>query len=156
AFEKMKEDARGRRSFSNIVAEYTLAFDPDHPLKIIGGQHRYEAIRLAFDANVDEWHGVKVYFRLDPEQRLDVQLISNTNIAVSPDLFDRMQETIEGPQLRAWCQEVGLLEQGTDFADKRQRGRAITVQAARTFIMNYFGGKSVDLAQIENLETIPT
>jgi hypothetical protein len=49
AFEKMKDDARNRRNFSNIVAEYTKEFDEDHPLKIIGGQHRFEAIRLALD-----------------------------------------------------------------------------------------------------------
>jgi hypothetical protein len=29
---------------------------------------------------IDEYHGVKVYLGLDIKQRLDVQLISNTNI----------------------------------------------------------------------------
>lgn len=156
AFERMKEDALAGRSFSNIVAEHNKTFDASHPLKIIGGQHRYEAIKLALDSQVDEWHGVKVYFGLDPEQRLDVQLISNTNIAVSPDLFDRMQETIEGPQLREWCQEVGLLEKGQDFADKRQRGRAITVQAARSFITNYFKGRSIDQSKADDVDTTPS
>jgi hypothetical protein len=37
AFERMKEDAAARRSFSNIVAEYTTSYDSTHPLKIIGG-----------------------------------------------------------------------------------------------------------------------
>src|SRR5262249_22505288 len=40
AFIAMKEDAKQRRSFSNIVTEFTTEFDPDFPLKIIGGQHR--------------------------------------------------------------------------------------------------------------------
>ena len=88
AFERMKEDALKRRTFSNIVAEFTTTFDPDHPLKIIGGQHRFMAIKEVLDAGIDETHGLKVYFGLDPDQRLDVQEISNTNIAVSTDLFD--------------------------------------------------------------------
>ena len=78
AFEKMQQDAKERRSFSNLVAEFTTDYNPDHPLKIIGGQHRYEAIRKALENGVDEYHGVKVYFGLDSEQRLDVQLISTT------------------------------------------------------------------------------
>lgn len=122
AFATMKADAIAHRSFSNIVAEYTTETDPTHPLKIIGGQHRFEAIREAHKHNVDEYHGVKVYFDLTMDQRLDVQLISNTNIAISGDLFDRMQETVKGPELREWCQSVGLLESETDFADRRVRG----------------------------------
>jgi hypothetical protein len=140
AFERMQEDAKQRRSFSNLVAEFTLEYDSDHPLKIIGGQHRYQAIKEAFEAGVDEYHGVKVYFGLDLDQRLDVQLISNTVIAVSADLYDRMQETVRGPELRNWCQKVGLLGSGEDFADKRQRGAPITVKTARTFIVNYYAG----------------
>src|SRR5215469_7479042 len=45
AFTQMKEDTLQRRSFSNLVAEYTKEFEPEHPLKIIGGQHRHLAIR---------------------------------------------------------------------------------------------------------------
>lgn len=41
AFEKMQQDARERRSFSNIVTEFATEYDADHPLKIIGGRHRY-------------------------------------------------------------------------------------------------------------------
>jgi hypothetical protein len=100
AFHTMKEDAKQKRSFSNIVAEYTKEFDAEHPLKIIGGQHRFEAIREALSFGIDQYHGVKVYLALDIKQRLDVQLISNTNIAISGDLFDRLQETFQGPQLR--------------------------------------------------------
>ena len=104
----MQQDAKERQSFSNLVTEFTTEYDPDHPLKIIGGQHRHEAIKGARDTEVDEFHGVKVYFGLDSEQRLDVQLISNTVVAVSADLYDRMQETVRGPELRDWCQKVGL------------------------------------------------
>src|SRR5437879_6124120 len=45
AFQKMKDDAKAKRSFSNIVTEYSKEFDEDHPVKIIGGQHRFEAIK---------------------------------------------------------------------------------------------------------------
>src|SRR5712692_1880180 len=77
AFARMKADAKGRRTFSNLVGEYSETYDTEHPLKIIGGQHRFMAIKEALDAGVNEYHGVKVYFGLDPEQRLDVQVISN-------------------------------------------------------------------------------
>jgi len=136
AYARMIEDAKLGRSFSNIVAEFTTEFDEEHPLKIIGGQHRFSAIKTALGLGVDEHHGVKVYFDLTMDQRLDVQLISNTNIAISGDLFDRMHETVMGPELRSWCQKVGLLDEGEDFADRRARGSAISVQFARTLIMN--------------------
>ena len=155
AFQKMKEDAKQKRSFSNIVTEYSKEFDEEHPVKVIGGQHRFEAIKDALAIGVDELQGIKVYFDLDMEQRLDVQLISNTNIETATDLFDRMHETVAGPELRDWCQKVGLLKIGEDFADRRTRGGHISVQMARTFIQNYFRG--VDLAgqDLEDLETTP-
>lgn len=155
AFAKMKDDAKAARAFSNIVCEFTRTFDESHPVKIIGGQHRFSAIQDALASEVDEHHGVKLYFGLDAEQRLDVQLISNTNIAVSTDLFDRMTETLAGPQLREWCQAVGLLEVGEDFADRRVRGNPITVRAARTFIVNYFRGTKVDPKKYDMTETVP-
>jgi hypothetical protein len=155
AYTKMIEDAKQRRSFSNLVAEFTTDFDKEHPMKIIGGQHRFEAIKAALVAGTDEYHGVKVYFDLNMDQRLDVQLISNTNIAISGDLFDRMHETAMGPQLRDWAQGVGLLDKGQDFADRRARGGPISVQLARTFILNYFAGKKVDAKKFETTETTP-
>lgn len=155
AFAQMKEDANNRRAFSNLVCEFTEAFDEEHPLKIIGGQHRFTAIELALKEGVDEHHGVKLYFALDNEQRLDVQLISNTNIAVSTDLFDRMTETLAGPQLREWCQKVGLLNAGQDFADRRARGNPLTVRAARTFIVNYYRGAGIDAKKFQETETTP-
>jgi hypothetical protein len=156
AFVAMKEDAKLRRSFSNVVAEFTTEFDEEHPLKIIGGQHRFEAIKEALANGVNELHGIKVYFGLTPEQRLDAQLISNTVIAVPSDLYDRMQETMRGPELRDWCQKVGLLTAGQDFADKRQRGAQITVRAARTFILNYYLGEAYSAGDFDKLDTSPT
>lgn len=155
AFENMKNDAKGGRSFSNIVVEYTTEYQSEKPLKIIGGQHRFEAIKLASDNGVSVPQGIKVYFGLTQEQKLDVQLTSNTVIAVSTDLFDRMQETVKGPHLRDWCQKVGLLVPGGDFADKRQRGGAITVRDARTFIINYFSGKKIKSDEFDSQRTIP-
>jgi hypothetical protein len=155
AFLKMREDAKNARSFSNLVCEFTRSFDEDHPVKVIGGQHRFSAIQEAVAIGVDEPHGVKLYFGLDSEQRLDVQLISNTNIAVSTDLFDRMTETLAGPQLRKWCQLVGLLDEGEDFADRRARGNPITVRAARTFIVNYYRGALIDSKKFDVTETTP-
>lgn len=155
AFAKMKEDAKNARAFSNLVCEFTTAFDEDHPLKVIGGQHRFTAIQEALDSGVNEHHGVKLYFALDNEQRLDVQLISNTNIAVSTDLFDRMTETLAGPELRQWCQKVGLLGTDEDFADRRARGNPITVRAARTFIVNYYRGAEVEPKKFDATATAP-
>ena len=155
AYEQMVEDALERRTFSNIVAEFSTDFDPDHPLKVIGGQHRFNAIKGALERDVNELHGLKVYFALDTEQRLDVQLISNTNIAASSDLIDRMQETQAGPELRDWCQSCALPERGKDFADKRKLGKALTVRAARTFIINYFRGRSAAAQDFEKTNTTP-
>lgn len=157
AFVQMKADAVAKRSFSNIVTEYTTAFDERHPLKIIGGQHRYIAIGEAYRNNdVNQLHGVKVYFGLTMDQRLDAQLISNTNIAVSPDLLDRMLETFKGPELRTWCQKVGLLNENEDFADRKQRGGKFTVRAARTFIMNFYMGSAIRSKDFPNEKTMPT
>lgn len=154
-FLRMIDDAQNRRSFSNIVTEYQTDFDAEHPLKVIGGQHRYAAIAEAYETGVDEYHGVKVYFGLDSDQRMDVQIISNTNIDVSPDLLDRVFETKSGPDLRNWCQKVGLLEPGEDFADKHQQGPPITVRTARTFIMNYYLGSEVEPDKFAETYTMP-
>jgi hypothetical protein len=118
-------------------------------------QLRQDTIRAALADKVDEYHGVKVYLGLDKKQRLDVQLISNTNIAVSRDLFDRLQETFYGPELRNWCQACGLLDSGQDFADVYERGGPISVKLARTLITNYFLGTKIDPKQFDTKETIP-
>lgn len=155
AFEQMKSDAFDNRTFSNIVAEFDISHNPKTPIKIIGGQHRFMAIKEAHGQGISTQHGLKIYFGLTKEQRLDVQLISNTNIAVSTDLYDRLQETASGPELRKWCQEVGFLDPGKDFSAKRQRSSAISVRAVRSFIMNYYLGKQVDSENFENLDTSP-
>ena len=153
AFERMQEDANGGRKFSNIVCEFSP--HKSQSLEIIGGQHRFEAITQAVANGVDVHHGLKVYFALSKEQRLDVQVISNTNIAVPTDLLDRMYATIEGTDLREWCQKCGLLEKGKDFADIGKRGNPITVKEARTFIVNYFLGRAIAPESFEAVETSP-
>lgn len=155
AFLQMKEDAKHKRSFSNIVAEYNISFDKERPLKIIGGQHRFVAISEAVEDGVNQLHGIKVYFGLNTNQRLDVQLISNTNIAVSSDLLDRMMETVKGPELRNWCQSSGLLNKDEDFADRKQRSSRITVRAARTFIMNFYNGEKTKSINFSKQKTMP-
>ncbi len=157
AFQKMKDDAKLRRSFSNIVAEWKKDLEDflASPLKIIGGQHRFEAIRSALESQVDVYHGVKVYFALDMPQRLDVQLISNTNIDISGDLIDRLRETAKGSQLRDWCQTTGLLKKGQDFADSYARNGPISVRMATTFITNYYMGKPIDSKNFANVATAP-
>jgi hypothetical protein len=66
-----------------------------------------------------------------------------------------MRETMHGPELRDWCQRVGLLNKGQDFADKRQRGAQITVSAARSFILNYYRGEEAADKDFEKTETTP-
>lgn len=155
AYERMIEDAKKHRVFSGIVAEYNPDYEPKFPLKIIGGQHRFLAVQKAMDSGVSEHHGFKLYFGLNMEQRLDVQLISNTNIAVASDLLDRMFETVKGPYLRDWCQSCGLLETGQDFTDKKQRGSQISVRGARTLIMNYIKGKEIKDTEFDSQKTLP-
>lgn len=154
AFQKMKDDAKAQRSFSNIVIEWKKDSD-SAPIRVIGGQHRFEAIRFALENSVDVHHGVKVYFGLDMQQRLDVQLISNTNIDISGDLIDRLRETAKGSALRDWCQATGLLAEGQDFADSYARGGPISVRMATTFITNYYSGTNIDPKQFANVETAP-
>jgi hypothetical protein len=156
AFSQMQEDALAGRTFSNIVAEYIEDDDSGQPLKIIGGQHRFEAIKATLNTvGMDQYHRIKVYLELDMDQRLDVQLISNTNIAISSDLYDRMQETFKGPELRTWCQTVGLLHSGQDFADRGGRGRPLSVRDARTFICNYYLGQKLDAKKFDISDTTP-
>jgi hypothetical protein len=156
AFGRMKDDAKKRRSFSNIVAEFTREYDEDHPLKIIGGQHRFTAIQQALSEGIDELHGLKIYLGLSMDQRFDAQLISNTVIDVAADLLDRMTETRSGPELRNWCHVTGLLQVGEDFGDKQTRGGALTVRMARNFIKNFFSGRTINPKQFSAVDTTPT
>lgn len=156
AFDQMKTDAKNGRTFSNIVAEFDPSHNPTYPIKIIGGQHRYAAIKEALSkSHVNAHHGLKLYFGLTKEQRLDVQLISNTNIAASTDLYDRLQETAYGPELRDWCHGVGFLDQGKDFSSKRQRSGPMTTRAVRSFILSYDLGRKADPTNFENVDSTP-
>ncbi|WP_246675813.1 hypothetical protein [Mesorhizobium sp. B2-1-3] len=152
AYQQMMLDAMNGRSFSNIVCEYVKG--DQLPLKIIGRQHRFSALKQAA-ASADKHHGIKVYFGLDKEQRLDAQTISNTNIEVSKDLLDRMYETMAGAELRSWCQAVGFLEDGEDFADKRKRGSPFSVKMARTFIIDYYLGYERAAENFSAIDTTP-
>ena len=155
AYLTMKQDALQGRSFSNIIGEYTIKYNKPLPFKIIGGQHRFNAIKDALDKGINEFHGIKVYFLLDTAQRLDVQLISNTNIAVAGDLLDRMYETVMGPELRDWCQAAGLLDHDCDFSDRKQRGSRITVRGSRSFILSFFEGRKYDPKDFDRIRPEP-
>jgi len=141
-FLRMSQDAAGGREFNDIIVEYNNSYSPGKPLKVWGGQHRSRAIQLASEKEISRYHGFRVYFCLTKEQRSALALVSNTNINVSNDLFDRaLEETIIGPYLRNWCQHVGLLAQGEDFPDTKSSSERVTTQLARTFIVNFFLGK---------------
>jgi hypothetical protein len=142
-FRRMSRDAENEREFNDIIVEYATSYSPGKPLKVWGGQHRSRAIQEAFwKKKVSRHHGFRVYFCLTKEQRSELALISNTNIAVSNDLFDRqLEETLIGPHLRNWCVEVGLLSPDEDFPDVGSRAERITTQGARTFIVNFYKGK---------------
>jgi hypothetical protein len=86
AYKLMERDAGQRRSFEDIVVEYDLSYRPNLPLKIFGGQHRVNAIRQAGKKHADIPHGVRVYFELDRNRKLDIATVNNTSIAVSNDL----------------------------------------------------------------------
>jgi hypothetical protein len=141
-FLRMSQDAARGREFNDIIVEYNNGYTPESPLKVWGGQHRSRAIQLASEKEISRYHGFRVYFCLTKEQRSELALISNTNINVSNDLFDRaLEETMVGPYLRHWCQRVGLLGPGEDFPDTKSNSERVTTQLARTFIVNFFLGK---------------
>lgn len=80
----------------------------EKPIKIYGGQHRANSIEEAARVNIQRYHGFRVYFGLTVNQRNEIAQVSNSNINVPLDLFDKMQETVLGPELRYWCRSVGL------------------------------------------------
>lgn len=139
-YKRMLSDAKDGREFNDIIVEYAKSYTPDKPLKIWGGQHRARAIKEAYDqTKISRNHGFRIFFDLTKQQRTEIALISNTNIAVSNDLFDRLQEeTFVGLKLRKWCYDVGLLKAEDDFPDQGSRSEKITVKLARTFITNFF------------------
>lgn len=144
AFQLMEKDALEGRSFEDIVLEYDDSYRPKKPLKVYGGQHRLTAIARAESAQGAVLHGVRIYFGLTREQKVEIATINNTAIAVPNDLLDRMREQLLGSHLRDWCQAVGLLDKGHDFADKRAPDTP-TVRLARTLIVNFYRGKKAKL-----------
>ncbi len=142
-YQKMKSDAEKGREFHDIIVEFSTEYTPEKPLKVWGGQHRSKAIQEAYvSTGVSRYHGFRIYFCLTKEQRADLALISNTNISVSNDLFDRqIEETLIGTSLREWCVKVSLLNSKDDFPDQASKSEKISVKLARTFIVNYIKGK---------------
>jgi hypothetical protein len=139
AYKIMENDAKNGRSFEDLVIEYDENYKPARPLKVYGGQHRLQAIKKSVSSQPEVLHGVRIYFNLSKDQKVEIATVNNTSIAVPNDLLDRMQEQLLGPELRDWCQKVGLLEDGQDFADKKDPV-APTVVVARTLIINFFRG----------------
>lgn len=139
AFEIMVTDAILGRSFEDIVVEYDTSYNIETPLKIYGGQHRIKAIQKASAEQPDIFHGFRIYIELTKDQKVEIATVNNTSIVVSNDLLDRMREQMIGSELRNFCQTIGLLSAGQDFADKRDP-IILTVRIARTLIVNYING----------------
>src|SRR5581483_5179945 len=148
AFQLMQKDAIEGRSFEDIVLEYDTTYRSKKPLKVYGGQHRLTAIARAEKERGAVLHGTRIYFGLTRDQKVEIATINNTAIAVPNDLLDRMREQLLGSELRDWCQRVGLLDKGQDFADKRTPDTP-TVRLARTLIVNFYLGK--EASSIEQL-----
>lgn len=138
AYKRMQEDAAEGRSFEDMVVEYDIAYRATKPLKVYGGQHRLQAL-LKTNQKESIVHGVRVYFALTREQKVEIATVNNTSIAVPNDLIDRMREQLLGSELRDWCQSVGLLGMGEDFAD-RKSPEDPTVRVARTLLVNFYKG----------------
>ncbi|HWZ44764.1 MAG TPA: hypothetical protein VNW97_14915 [Candidatus Saccharimonadales bacterium] len=148
AFQLMQRDAVEGRSFEDIVLEYDTSYRTKKPLKVYGGQHRLTAISRAESQKSTVLHGVRIYFGLTRDQKVEIATINNTAISVPNDLLDRMREQLLGSQLRDWCQAVDLLDKGHDFADKRMPDTP-TVRLARTLIVNFYSG--IAAANVEQL-----
>jgi hypothetical protein len=156
AFIRMCVDAIANRQFSDILAELDYNYRPEKPLKILGGQHRIEAIKRALEnSQVSRYHGFRIFFGLSVDQRNEIAQIANTNIAISTDLIDRMQETVRGPQLRQFCHKTGLLQQNEDFADRKNPEGKVTVRLARTFVVNFFEGQKNKNKDLDGQTPIP-
>ena len=143
-FLQMVDDAEKGRKFSDIVLEYSTEYNEAKPLKILGGQHRNEAIKRAVSRGVNVIHGIGIYFNLDKDRRAEIMRISNTNINVSPDLRDRIEEQrLEPPMLRHFCYNTDIMKEKEDFGDKKMHGEEFspTVRMMRSFVVNYFLGK---------------
>jgi len=96
AFLMMQQDAKEGRSFEDMVIEFDKSYNPSKPLKVYGGQHRIRAISNTLNKNKEIFHGVRVYFNLNRDQKVEIATINNTPIAVPNDLLDRMREQLLG------------------------------------------------------------
>ena len=141
AYRIMEADAFKGRSFEDMVFEYDTSYRSEKPLKVYGGQHRIQAITKAKEQKGSVVHGIRVYFNLSREQKVEIATVNNTSIAVANDLLDRMREQLLGSELRNWCQTVGLLDKGKDFADRRSPD-VPTVRIARTLLVNFHSGRN--------------
>jgi hypothetical protein len=139
AYKAMEEDALRGRTFEDMVTEYDTSYRSRQPLKVYGGQHRIKAITKSVKTKGKTAHGIRVYFDLSREQKVEIATVNNTSIAVPNDLLDRMREQLMGSELCDWCQTVGLLNKGEDFAD-RKRPEFPTVRIARTLLVNFYMG----------------
>ena len=144
AFIAMEEDAKEGRSFEDMVIEYDKSYRSSKPLKVYGGQHRIRAITNTQEKSNTISHGIRVYFDLDRNQKVEIATINNTSIAVPNDLLDRMREQLLGTELREWCQKVGLLNTNQDFSDRKSPD-VPTVRIVRTILINYYIGKDKKL-----------
>jgi len=144
-FIQMTSDAKKGRSFSDMITEYDTTYKEAKPLKILGGQHRDEAIKRAIKDKVNVYHGIKIYFNLTIEQKVEIMRIANTNINVADDLRDRLQEETLNPtgMLKEFARETGLLGKNENFSDKRRYEEEFSpsVRMIRSFIVNFFHGK---------------
>jgi hypothetical protein len=155
-FLQMIDDAKEGRTFSDIVIEYNYSYTEAKPLKILGGQHRLEAIKDAFKQKKNLTHGIRVYFHLTKNQRAEIMRISNTNINVSPDLRDRIEEHRLGDILRNFCVTTGIMKKGEDFGDKRKyEDFTPTVRMIRSFIVNFYRGLDYKGENIDEDAIIP-
>ena len=158
-FIQMTSDAKKGRSFSDMITEYDTTYKEAKPLKILGGQHRDEAIKRATKDKVNVYHGIKIYFNLTIEQKVEIMRIANTNINVADDLRDRLQEETLNPtgMLKEFARETGLLGKNENFSDKRRYEEEFSpsVRMIRSFIVNFFKGeeypknKDIDKEAIE-------
>ncbi|MEE9455694.1 MAG: HNH endonuclease signature motif containing protein [bacterium] len=141
-YHKMEIDAQNGRPFSDLVIEWCKRYRRDKPLKVLGGQHRAKAIIAAVENNfeTERYHGIRVFFGLNKEQRSQISLISNTNIAIPKPLLDRIGEHSLGPRSREFCQKMGILKTGQDFADRQVGDDRFTVQLLRCLIVNFCRG----------------
>jgi len=141
-FKKMLTDASEGRQFSDIVIEYADYPPSNKPLKVLGGQHRGKAIE---ESGQNRVHGIRVYFDLTKDKRVELYIASNSNIQVPSDLLDRLDETsLEPPnKLRDWCYAVEIMKAGQDFNERRSAEEEVapTVRMMRTFIINFYEGK---------------